>query len=105
LIARGYIVCHLVAYLFSYQFLQVINAYAYIANVENDKTAFISTFQSQELSGEHGEFDPKKERSWIKSVGKRCLTRQMVSINASGVLYTYFLVPTTPLRRANICFQ
>jgi hypothetical protein len=59
--------------MFSYQFLQVINVYAYTANIENDKIAFNSTLQSQELSSQHGEFDPKKERSWIESVGKICL--------------------------------
>jgi len=39
--------------------MQVIDAYAYIANIEDSFTSVITTTQSQDLSGDRGDFDPK----------------------------------------------
>ncbi|PVH35467.1 hypothetical protein PAHAL_7G192700 [Panicum hallii] len=58
----------------------VIDAYAYIANVEDSFTSVITTTQSQDLSEDRGDFDPKQERTWICRIGHRCATRQMVCI-------------------------
>jgi len=55
--------------------MQVIDAYAYIANIEDSFTSVITTTQSQDLSGDRGDFDPKQERSWIARIGHRCATR------------------------------
>lgn len=77
--------------------LKVIDAYAYIANVEKEYTSVITTFQSCELSEQHGEFDPKKERSWIGRVGQRCATRQMVCITPSSVSIHCFVLETREL--------
>jgi hypothetical protein len=60
------------------QCVQVIDAYAYIANVDNTVTSVVSTFQSQELAGQHGDFDPKSRRQWIGRLGQRCASRLMV---------------------------
>jgi hypothetical protein len=60
--------------------MQVIDAYAYIANVEDSFTSVITTTQSQDLSEDRGDFDPKQERTWICRIGHRCATRQMVCI-------------------------
>ena len=60
--------------------MQVIDAYAYIANIEDSFTSVITTTQSQDLSGDRGDFDPKQERAWIARIGHRCATRRMVCI-------------------------
>jgi hypothetical protein len=43
-------------------------------------TSVVSTFQSQELAGQHGDFDPKSRRQWIGRLGQRCASRLMVHI-------------------------
>ncbi|KAF8670923.1 hypothetical protein HU200_050190 [Digitaria exilis] len=58
----------------------VIDAYAYIANMENSFTSVITTFQSRELAEQHGEFDPKKEGKWIGRIGQRCANRLMLFV-------------------------
>lgn len=62
------------------QLLQVIDAYAYIANVAKSSKVVITTFQSQELAGAQGNFDPNMEREWIDTLAQRCVTSQMVNI-------------------------
>ncbi|KAG2571399.1 uncharacterized protein LOC120640617 isoform X2 [Panicum virgatum] len=58
----------------------VIDAYAYIANIEDSFTSVITTTQSQDLSGDRGDFDPKQERAWIARIGHHCATCRMVFV-------------------------
>ncbi|RLN34937.1 hypothetical protein C2845_PM03G09710 [Panicum miliaceum] len=75
----------------------VIDAYAYIANIEDSFTSVITTTQSQELSGDHGDFDPKHESAWISRIGYRCAMRQMVFVpyNVWGCHWCLLVVNNT----------
>lgn len=76
----------------SFQHVQVIDAYAYIANVENEYRSVITTCQSRELSGDNGEFDPKKEKKWVGNIGQRCVTRQLVCTIQSYYRFQHYIL-------------
>ncbi|RLN22856.1 hypothetical protein C2845_PM07G09820 [Panicum miliaceum] len=61
-------------------FDSVIDAYAYIANVDNSFTSVVTNFQSRELSEQNGAFDSKNQRTWTGILGGRCVKRQMVFV-------------------------
>uniref|UniRef100_A0A0E0FBD3 Ubiquitin-like protease family profile domain-containing protein n=1 Tax=Oryza meridionalis TaxID=40149 RepID=A0A0E0FBD3_9ORYZ len=63
----------------------VIDAYAYISNIENDKVAVVSTKQSQKFLCDFGGFDAKYELKWVDNIGVKCVTRNMVDALQSCV--------------------
>ncbi|KAL6844353.1 hypothetical protein ACP4OV_026026 [Aristida adscensionis] len=60
----------------------VIDAYAYIANMETRDISVLTTTQSQKLSEECQPLDwgSESERSWLNNLGTRCASRWMVFV-------------------------
>ncbi|KAF0912034.1 hypothetical protein E2562_012950, partial [Oryza meyeriana var. granulata] len=56
---------------------EVIDAYGYIANIANDNVGVITTFQSNLICDEFGDFDSRLDYPWVTQVGKICVMRQM----------------------------
>ncbi|KAF0922312.1 hypothetical protein E2562_031804, partial [Oryza meyeriana var. granulata] len=55
----------------------VIHAYGYIANIANDNVGVITTFRSNLICDEFGDFDSRLDYPWVTQVGKICVMWQM----------------------------
>ncbi|KAK3135575.1 hypothetical protein QOZ80_5BG0420580 [Eleusine coracana subsp. coracana] len=57
----------------------VIDAYAYINDIESKDKSVITTFQSKLLSGDEGDFEADNKK-WALDIGQRCATRDLIFV-------------------------